>query len=89
MAAGDSLRVAVRPERVQLGPLDGAVSGGGSRLEGTVEEVIYLGMYNQYHVETAAGRVLCHRVEEPAAPPLEPGSRVTVSWDADDTAILG
>src|SRR4029077_3070279 len=34
--AGDSLRVAVRPERVKIGPVDGAVPDGGSRVEGTV-----------------------------------------------------
>src|SRR5712691_7466507 len=33
LRAGDSLRVAVRPERVQIAPLDGAASDGGSRLE--------------------------------------------------------
>src|SRR3989449_7944099 len=36
---GDSIRVAVRPERVQI---DGALSDGGSRLEGTIAEIVYL-----------------------------------------------
>src|SRR5881227_3776885 len=45
---GEEVRVAVRPERVQIGPaLDG-----GSRLEGTIAELVFLGMYTQFHVDT-------------------------------------
>src|SRR5262249_28392114 len=35
---GDSLRIAVRPERVQIGPVDSTPAEGGSQLEGTVAE---------------------------------------------------
>ena len=31
---------------------------GGSRLEGTIAEIVYLGMYTQFHVDTPAGRVV-------------------------------
>jgi spermidine/putrescine transport system ATP-binding protein len=81
---GDSLRVAVRPERVRV---DEPVEGG-SRLTGAVAEVVYLGMYTQLFVDTAAGRVLCHRLAEESAAGLEPGARVTVGWDADQAAVL-
>src|SRR5256714_11000540 len=50
---GEEVRVAVRPERVQIGPAD----DGESRLEGTVAEVVFLGMYTQLHVDTRAGRI--------------------------------
>src|SRR5881296_1216776 len=42
---GDPVRVAVRPERVQIGSIDNPVRDGGSRLEGTIAEIVYLGMY--------------------------------------------
>jgi spermidine/putrescine transport system ATP-binding protein len=87
--AGDSLRIAVRPERVQIGPIDGSTTERGSRLEGTIAEIVYLGMYTQFHVETGAGRLISHRLADESLAPLAPGARVEVSWDADHASILG
>jgi spermidine/putrescine transport system ATP-binding protein len=88
-STGDSLRVAVRPERVQIGPMGGSAADTGTRLEGTVEQVVYLGMYTQFHVETAAGRLVSHRLADELLEPLEPASRVTLTWEPEHTAVLG
>jgi spermidine/putrescine transport system ATP-binding protein len=85
---GASFRVAVRPERVQIGAPGSGVPDGGSRLEGTLAEIVYLGMYTQFHVETAAGRVVSHRLAEESLSRFETGSRVLVSWDAEHTSVL-
>jgi spermidine/putrescine transport system ATP-binding protein len=82
---GDSLRIAVRPERVQLG----VETDGGSRLEGTVAEIVYLGMYTQFHVDTAAGRVVCHRLADESVASLQPGARVLLSWEPEHSSVLG
>ena len=58
--AGAELRVAVRPEHVQLAGGD----KNGSRLDGTIADIVYLGMYTQIHVDTAAGRVVSHRLAD-------------------------
>ena len=51
--AGETLRAAVRPEQ-RAGRAGGGVrADGGSRLEGTLAEVVFLGMYTQFHVDTA------------------------------------
>jgi spermidine/putrescine transport system ATP-binding protein len=86
--AGSSFRVAVRPERVQIGPVEGVAPAGGSRLEGTISEIVYLGMYTQFHVETAAGRVVSHRLAEESLSRLEVGSRVLVTWEAEHASVL-
>jgi spermidine/putrescine transport system ATP-binding protein len=83
--AGDAVRVAVRPERVQL---DAAASDGGSRLEGTVAEIVYLGMYTQLHVDTRAGRVVSHRLADEPGASLETGSSVVVSWEPEQSSLL-
>jgi spermidine/putrescine transport system ATP-binding protein len=88
LRTGDSVRIAVRPERVQIGPMDGRTPEGGSRLEGVIAEIIYLGMYTQFHVETHAGRVICHRFADESLAALAPGSRVTLSWDAEHAYVL-
>src|SRR5690242_21359962 len=40
---GDTLRVAVRPEQIRIEPDPGAAADGGSRVGGTVAEVVFLG----------------------------------------------
>jgi spermidine/putrescine transport system ATP-binding protein len=83
---GDSFKVAVRPERVQIG---GAATDGGSSLEGTIAEIVYLGMYTQFHVDTPAGRVVSHRLAEESLAPLALQSRVLLSWEPEYTSVLG
>ena len=85
---GDSFRVAVRPERVHIALLDGAAPEDGSRLEGSIAEVVYLGMYTQFHVDTRAGHIVSHRLADESLAPLAAGSRVVLSWEADHTSRL-
>jgi spermidine/putrescine transport system ATP-binding protein len=84
--AGAALRVAVRPEHVRLG---GGGDENGSRLGGTIADVVYLGMYTQVHVDTAAGRVVSHRLADESVEELESGAGVELAWDADDSYVLG
>ncbi|HST25724.1 MAG TPA: ABC transporter ATP-binding protein [Gaiellaceae bacterium] len=86
--AGDQLRVAVRPERVRIEAVDAPAPERGSRLEATVAEVVYLGMYTQYHADTKAGRVTSHRLADESLARFESGSRVSVSWDPEHSAVL-
>jgi TOBE domain len=74
---------------VQIEPAGSPMLNGGSRLEGTVAEIVFLGMYTQFHVDTAAGRLVCHRLADEALGPLEPGSRVTLSWEPEQASLLG
>src|SRR3989441_776095 len=57
--SGELLRISVSPERVHIGPSGEAGLDGGSLLTGTIAEVVYLGMYTQFHVDTHAGRIVC------------------------------
>jgi len=86
--AGDPLRVAVRPERIRIGAVDGLGADGGSRLDGTVAQIVYLGMYTQFHVETRAGRVVCNHIADDVIRDLGPGGDVTLSWEPEHTSVL-
>jgi spermidine/putrescine transport system ATP-binding protein len=88
LGKGDSLRVAVRPERVLLGPPGAPAADSGSRLEGTIREIVYLGMYSQFHVETNAGWLVATRLADEALG-FDQGSPVVVSWTAEDAYVLG
>jgi len=88
--AGSRLRVAVRPERVRIEPANGLAPEGGSRVEGTIAELVYLGGLTHFHVDTgAAGRVVSHRMDDEVASSLEPGKRVMLTWPAEHAYVLG
>jgi spermidine/putrescine transport system ATP-binding protein len=86
---GDTVRIAIRPERVHIDPLGGSASDGGSRLEGTIGEIIYLGSSTQFHVDTAIGRVISTQLADESLAELELGSHVTLTWDAEHASLLG
>jgi spermidine/putrescine transport system ATP-binding protein len=88
-AVGNALRLAVRPEQVRIGPLGNAASDGGSRLHGTIAEIVYLGMYTQFHVETRVGRLVSYRLADEALGTLEVGSRVALEWAPEQASALG
>jgi len=86
---GETLRVAVRPERVQIDPAGRPVLDGGSRVEGTIADVVFLGMYTQFHVETDLGRLVCHRLADESLASNEAGTRVSLSWEPEQASLLG
>jgi len=86
--AGDRIRVAMRPERVRVAPIGAPAADDESRLEGTIAEVVYLGMYTQFHVETSVGRVVCHRLADESLAAFGSGARVALTWAPAHTTVL-
>src|SRR6266566_6012587 len=86
---GETVRVAVRPERVQIEAAGSPLLDGGSRLEGRIAEIVFLGMYTQFHVDTRAGALVSHRLADESLAPFEPGARVTLSWEPEQASLLG
>jgi spermidine/putrescine transport system ATP-binding protein len=88
MRVGDPLRVATRPEQVQLSPAGAASPDGGSFLRGRIAEVVFLGMYTQFHVDTRAGRMVSHRMADEPLAELEVGSEVVLEWQPEEAALV-
>jgi spermidine/putrescine transport system ATP-binding protein len=88
MRVGDAVRVATRPEQVQLSPAGAASPDGGSFLRGRIAEVVFLGMYTQFHVDTRAGRVVSHRMADEPAASFEVGTDVVLEWQPEDAALV-
>jgi spermidine/putrescine transport system ATP-binding protein len=89
LVEGTDVLAAVRPERVTLekGDTDGAADG--SRLSGTVAQVVYLGTLTQFFVDTATGRpFVVHVLSSEGGDVVEAGDAVTLTWPAEDTSIL-
>ena len=85
---GNAIRVAVRPEQIRIDPVSASTPEDGSRLCGQIAEVVYLGMFTQFKVETAAGTILCHRLADEGLSAFTAGTQVVLSWPVDQTAIL-
>ena len=86
---GAQLRVAVRPERVRIEPLDGRPPDGGARIEGAIAEQVYLGGVTHFYVDAdRVGRIISHRLPDETMGRLEPGRRVVVTWSPEHAYVL-
>jgi spermidine/putrescine transport system ATP-binding protein len=86
---GERLLVGVRPERVRIEPVNGRPPEGGSRVEGTIMDLVYLGGLTQFHIDAGeAGNVISHRMDDAIASSLEPGRRVVLTWPTEHAYVL-
>jgi spermidine/putrescine transport system ATP-binding protein len=85
---GDELKLAVRPERIRIDPTGRPAPEEGSRLEGVVAEVIYLGSLTQFHVDTKVGRVVSYRMNDEGQPGVESGRDVVLTWPVHGSSVL-
>jgi len=87
-ARGEELKLAVRPERIRIDPLGRPAPEEGSRLEGVVAEVIYLGSLTQFHVDTKVGRVVSYRMNDEPRAGVESGRDVVLTWPVHGSSVL-
>ena len=87
--ANPNVLAAVRPERIDIAKGQVDVADGGSRLTGTVAQIVYLGTLMQFHVDTSAERrFIVHQLSSNASDAIDEGDEVTLTWPLDDTSIL-
>jgi spermidine/putrescine transport system ATP-binding protein len=85
---GEALKLAVRPERIRIDPADRPAPEDGSRLEGVLADVVYLGSLTQFHVDTKLGRIVSYRMNEEGASGLESGRNVVLTWPPHGSSVL-
>jgi len=88
LATGSLALVAVRPERIAI-TRGAAEANGGSRLSGTVVQVVYLGTLTQFHVDTSAGKTfVVHQLSTEGSEAIDARDAVTLTWPIEDSSIL-
>ena len=86
---GAQLRLAVRPERVRIDPVDERAPNGGARVEGAIADQVYLGGVTHFYVDAdRVGRIVCHRLADDGVARLEPGRRVVLTWSPEHAYVL-
>jgi spermidine/putrescine transport system ATP-binding protein len=87
--AGHHLDLTVRPEKIEI-RLD-AADCAGSRLRGTVTEVVYLGTSTNYNVLTSTGAEVTVFVQNSnnADDVAARGQQVWLSWEPQHSYVIG
>ena len=88
---GAAVCVAVRPERLRVGPIGatvGATLEGLNEAAGHIAESVYRGGVLDHQVRLANGAVLTVSQVLDGVPPPQPGDAVTVSWPPDACVLL-
>lgn len=94
LAAGDSVTVASRPERLEVAPADAVAepTSGVTAVQGRVRQGTYLGDQTEYRVDTGEAGELIVRHQNAAgaggAVGVGPGDPVVVRWHDDANLIL-
>jgi ABC-type Fe3+/spermidine/putrescine transport system ATPase subunit len=82
---GARVRVAIRPERIAIGP----PPDGWSTCEGRIDDIVYLGEATKYRVTTHSGKVIVvKQLNYRLVPKYEVGKTVTLSWHPQDCRIV-
>ncbi len=92
LAVGQTVSVAIRPERMRLESAPVGPERGWNALTGVIRELVYTGSDTQYFVEVGASGAVMVRVPNDAPVearrPAERGDRAWVRWEVGSTAIL-
>jgi len=83
-AVGDSVRFAVRPEKIAL-----AAAGAGDRFEARVREVVYRGVTTHVYLDCGGREVIVFlQNTSPDARGWQAGDRVSWSWERGSAVVL-
>ncbi len=90
---GSEERFSIRPEKIHLAPPSAPVVDSMVSVEGTVRDVIYLGLYTRYLVEVAGGDDFVVMEQNLKTTSMDVfkirGQRVCLSWEREHVRLLG
>ncbi len=86
LAAGDEVLLAIRPERIVVGPA--ADGGGWNQVEATVKKVTYQGALMRFLFDVGGDDVVADVANRHDTPKVEPGIKVPLSWKTDSGWLI-
>jgi spermidine/putrescine transport system ATP-binding protein len=88
IADGSEVHLAVRPENVRLGRTDTELTGHQVTLEGTLQQIVYLGNATRYHLTLTNGTGFVAETRGADRSGLAVGESVLASWDPERSRVL-
>lgn len=86
---GAMVKVGVRPEKITIGPEDGADAGGRNSVSGLLRMSTYVGVSHQFTVEGPDGEILTVYQQNLGDDRLPgPGETVRLSWRPEHTFVV-
>jgi spermidine/putrescine transport system ATP-binding protein len=90
LAAGASVNIGVRPEKMRLGIDASSLPAGWNQVTGTVTMATFVGVGRQYSVEGPGGRDLVVYEQNTGADERPgAGDRVVIAWKPEHTFVIG
>lgn len=90
---GQEQMFSVRPEKIHLGGVDEKLDGNMISIDGTVRDVVYLGLFTRYLVEVGQGVDLVVVVQNLKTTSMDVlssrGQKVRLSWHKDHISLVG
>ncbi len=83
-APGQPVSLALRPEAVTIGRLNGSHA----TLDGTIADVSFLGSVIRIRMDVGGGQISLDTFNKPSAPPPRAGSPATISFSPEDVLVL-
>src|SRR5215475_10541957 len=80
-SVGQKVRIAIRPERLRMGPVHGP------GLPARIRDIVYRGPVTHYYMDSAGGPLLCCQ-QNAGAEDWFVGAEVRCSWDAESAVVL-
>jgi spermidine/putrescine ABC transporter ATP-binding subunit len=81
VSIGDAVRIAIRPERVRLGPARG------DGLPARIRDIVYRGPVTHFYMDSAAGPLLSYR-QNASVDEWSAGDEVRCGWDAASAVVV-
>jgi putative spermidine/putrescine transport system ATP-binding protein len=86
---GASVTVTVRPEKIVISEIGNGLSNEMNRLDGTVEDVIFVGEMRRYDIRLGNGeRLILKRQNRSGVLHYNRGEAVRVAWHIEDTRLV-
>jgi len=85
---GSAQPIAIRPEKIQILPIEIDAPTDGCTAIGQIQEALYLGMYTRYRVQLDPAGELIVVAQNRDRSPLAPGDAVRLVWQSHHIAVV-
>lgn len=85
---GDNVSISIRPEAMRLTSADSSAPAGPNRINGTVEDIVFIGNRVVYQIRHGASLLNCQETRPVTGIQYTPGTNVHLNWPDEAVVVL-